>query len=559
LLIALANHPRSRDFVIIPQRKEAPMSNHLRFSNRISRRQLYGWLCQGFLFLALATVIACSSGGDGGGGAPPPPPPSSNGTLSGRIISSAGGTGIANATVEVGSTKATSLGDGSYTLSIPPGERVVLHVEAPGFAENYRITRIVTGQTTALTVQLLPVGTTEAMQVATGGTVSVPNSTAQVVIPASGLSPSTGGTPAASVNLALTPVNPATGTANMPGDFTTVSTTGNAVSQIDSFGAMLVDIRDNVGTRYNLSPGKQATIRIPLGTRSADIPPTIPLFFFDGTTGRWVQEGTATLSGTAPNQYYQGTVTHFSYWNADRITDTVFVTGCVRNSSNQPVGDALVETDGIDYSGSSRVYTAADGSFRIPIRRNSRATVTAVIGSQLTNTATAGPSSTDFTLDPCLVATSTGAGINIKLTWGQNPEDLDSHLFSPNGGHVYFVDQGSLTALPFANLDVDDIDSFGPEVVTITRLMQGTYQYLVHNFSQNFNPGITASPTRVELTRGGGTNVFVPPAGEGTRLWWHVFNIVVDAQCSISVVPVNAWLDAPSPPTATQPTFCDVN
>lgn len=88
----------------------------------------------------------------------------------------------------------------------------------------------------------------------------------------------------------------------------------------------------------------------------------------------------------------------------------------------------------------------------------------------------------------------------LKWPWGASPSDLDSHLFTPNGDHVYFGAKGALTGLPFVNLDVDDITSFGPEVVTLTRVMQGTYVYAVHNYSGTQSPGITGSPTRVELT-----------------------------------------------------------
>lgn len=142
-----------------------------------------------------------------------------------------------------------------------------------------------------------------------------------------------------------------------------------------------------------------------------------------------------------------------------------------------------------------------------------------------------------------------------------SPLDLDSHLFTPNAGHVYFGAKGSLTALPFASLDVDDRTSFGPEVVTITKLMQGTYTYAVRNFSGTLNPGITGSPGRVELSQNGNTSVFSPPPGEGSNRWWHVFNIVVDAQCNVSVTPVNAWLDDPGPALSAEgtPAFCNVN
>ena len=90
--------------------------------------------------------------------------------------------------------------------------------------------------------------------------------------------------------------------------------------------------------------------------------------------------------------------------------------------------------------------------------------------------------------------------------------------------------------------DVDDIDSFGPEIVTISRLARGrTYRYYVNNFSQTFTPGLTGSPVKVELTVRGQLRTFTPPAGEGGNLWWSVFDLVVGPDCSITVNPIQAW------------------
>ena len=514
-------------------------------------------LMQFVYVLPLLWVIAACSPDGASPPAPEPPPPVQTGTVHGRVASAGTGAGIVGATVSVGSATATTLADGTYTLTGDAGGRVVMHIEATGFAENFRIARIDAGQTTQLGgAQLLPVGTTQTVTVATGATVAVPNSTAQVIIPANALVPRNGGAAAPAVNVSVTPINPSIDVNYMPGDFTAAPAGGGAPIQIETFGAQLVDIRDNSGVRYSLAPNATAVIRIPVGTRSPTQPATIPLFYFDDSTGRWVEEGIATIGGTAPNQFYEGTVSHFSYWNADRVQETVFVSGCVQDAAGQRVSNALVQTDGINYSGSASARTAADGSFRVALQRNSLATVVAVEGARITSTSSVGPFSADFTMPSCLILSSASNGLSIKLTWGARPFDLDSHLFAPNGNHVFFLNEGSLVNLPHANLDVDDVTSFGPEVVTIVRLMQGTYQYLVHNFSGTTNPGIISSPTRVELTRNGGTTVFVPSGAEGTNRYWHGFNIIVDAQCNVTIQSINTWLASPSPPTPVAATLC---
>ncbi len=323
------------------------------------------------LVASATLIVGCGSGGSGGGGTPSATV--QTGTVSGQVASAANGSAVAGATVSTTTSSTTSAADGSFTVAAGVGDRTVVHVEATGFAEAFPVARVTAGQTTTLGVKLLAVGVTTPVTVNTGGIVTVPKSTAQVDLPANGLVPKNGGAVAGSVNVSVTPINPAVDPNLMPGDFSGVSAGGT--TPIESFGAMLIDIRDNAGTRYNLAPGKTSTIRIPLGTLSLNPPATLPLWFFDEATGLWNEEGTATLTGTAPNQYYEGVVSHFSYWNADKGWTSVFVTGCVRDSNNQPVANLMVQANGLDYSGSDFDFTAADGTFRVAVRQGSTASV----------------------------------------------------------------------------------------------------------------------------------------------------------------------------------------
>lgn len=355
--------------------------------------------------LVLTTLLLTACGGGDDSTTPPPPAPQT-GTVTGTVISAMTGTAIAGATVRSGATTVISAADGSYTLTAGVSERAIISITAAGFAETFQVARLATGRIASLEVQLLPVGVTQSVTIAAGGTVTVPDSSAQVTFPPGGLIPVTGGTPAATVNVSLTPINPAIDSRVMPGDYTTVPTGSAAPVSIESFGALLVDIRDDSGTRYNLAAGQVSTVRIPLGTLSASPPRAIPLFYFNETTGFWVEEGSATLAGAAPNQYYEGTVTHFSFWNADRVMDTVFVTGCVRDAANQPVANVVVRSDGVDYSGSASTVTAVDGGFRVAVRRGGLATLSVPFnrnGDPLATATNIGPLTTDFTLPACLV------------------------------------------------------------------------------------------------------------------------------------------------------------
>jgi hypothetical protein len=110
-----------------------------------------------------------------------------------------------------------------------------------------------------------------------------------------------------------------------------------------------------------------------------------------------VEEGSATLRGAAPNQYYEGTVTHFTFWNADQVANTILVRGCLRNADGSNAVDARVVSEGLDYSGTANDNTDAQGRFEVAMRRGSRASVFSDQGNG-SNVVVVGPSQTDITI-----------------------------------------------------------------------------------------------------------------------------------------------------------------
>ncbi len=484
------------------------------------------------------------------------------GTVSGRAVDAATALGVAGVTVRVGGLSATTDASGAFSISgVAAAERLTVLFESTTHAETARIASLAAGSTADVQARLLRVGTTASVDVATGGTVSVAGTPAQVVLPAAGVQRADGSVPTGAMQVRVTPINPASDSSLMPGDFSTV--VSGTSRPIESFGAMNVTLRDGTGGALNLRSGQTATIRIPVGTRSASTPSTIPLFYFDAATGRWVQEGTATLAGTAPNQYYTGTVSHFSTWNADQVMNTVRLTGCVSDSLGVRIAGARISGDGVNYSGTTSATSDTAGNFTIAVRSSSQTTLVAQLGSRLSNTLTASSTTVDGTLGSCLVlADAVSGGVTMKLTWGSQPSDLDSHLIAPDGSIVYYGSRGSLSSVPFASLDVDDISAFGPEVVTVTRLMVGTYKYVVHNYSGQSSTMLSVSGARVELSLPGRVaELFVPPTGITSETlltnWWQPFELDVDASCNITVRRVATYSTLrPTAPAFTTPVYC---
>lgn len=478
------------------------------------------------------------------------------GQVSGRALDASTGLGLAGVTVSAGSVSAVTDANGNFVLEgVPQDSGVPVVFSAPNYANTTRPVDTTAGST--VQVRLVPVGTTAQLPIAAGGTVSLAGSSARLVLPANALQRADGSIPTGNVTVALTPLDPASDSTVMPGDYTTL--VGGAIRHIESFGALDVVLTDSTGARLNLRPGFTANLRIPVGTRNAAPPANSPLYFFDEASGRWVEEGSAAQGGSGAAAYYEGTVSHFTTWNADQVYETVQVNGCIADANGARVAGASVEGDGIDYSGTSSARSDAGGNFSIPVRRGSHTALTGVFGGQLTNTLQQATASVDITLPACLSLSTSGAGITMKLTWGAAPVDLDSHLFAPDGSEVSYRDKGSLTASPYASLDIDDTSSFGPEVVTVTKLMVGTYKYSIRNFTGYDGGPIAASGARVELNLPGrAPELFAPPTGgeSSSTQWWNLFEFTVDASCNITINRVQRYSGSAPEASALPQALC---
>ena len=110
-------------------------------------------------------------------------------------------------------------------------------------------------------------------------------------------------------------------------------------------------------------------------------------------------------------------------------------------------------------------------------------------------------------------------GMRVVLSWGEKPFDLDSHLIFP-GGHIYFDSKEGT----YANLDVDDTDSYGPETVTISKKHFGeSYIYAVQDYSNKGLPNsnyLSASKAKVFVYVGSSlVRSYSVPAGKRGNIW----------------------------------------
>ena len=131
----------------------------------------------------------------------------------------------------------------------------------------------------------------------------------------------------------------------------------------------------------------------------------------------------------------------------------------------------------------------------------------------------------NFSMSPVLEA----GQIRMVLNWGATPPDLDSHLLTPDiegsTHHIYYSNVGSYTAVPYAKLDTDDVNGYGPETITISQLFTGTYAYYIKNFTGN-SEGLKNSGAVAQIYSGESctaTIIEVPTDTDGS--YWYVCDI----------------------------------
>jgi hypothetical protein len=430
---------------------------------------------------------------------------------------------------------------GYYTIDqVPVSSQERVQFDRAGYVPTTKITRIEKGQGIFIEANIGAFESTKEVNGGTGGTVTTTDGGA-ATIEANSLVDGQGRAYTGAVAVSITTFDPTKDTElnAFPGRFEGVAKTGETIPFI-TFGFMDVTVTGG-GAALQLASGKTATLRIPVpeSIRSA-APATLPQWYFNPADGKWHEEGVFTLKGN----YYEGTIPHFSIWNCDVGAARCTIRGRVVDNKGQPVHCAKVTMENLGPRGrftSGEYCTPSDGTFAIPVDANSTVRYWAEKG---------GTKSDPQQTDTCVNGGERNIGdiilgtipVKITLTWGKDPEDIDSHLAIPKASgtgweHLYY--SRPKTKVEDAMLDTDDVDSFGPEITSIYLLHKGSYRFSVHHFDGSGT--LTTSGANVSLiVEGRGIFEFKPPAG-GTSAFdlWKVFDLVVDQSGNLSINTIN--------------------
>lgn len=295
-----------------------------------------------FLFSVFISVFLLGGCGD----SPVEPPVNGGGTTSttvAGIVVNENREPIVGATVTVhGNTAQTGAGGEFIFNNITvPAERLFVNVTAAGYFNGTKGEVPNSGDITQLRITMMQKTVTHTINSTTGGTANLSNGS-EVIINANSLVDQNNSQYNGSVSMSVVYMDPTSNSFSetvQGGDMAALRSDSSSATLL-SYGVLKVIMEGSGGQPLQLSAGStsQITSTIPASMVSS-APSTIPLWFFDESTGLWREDGSAVKQGDK----YVGTVSHFTDWNCDYPGTTGSITGRVLDCSGQPLPGITVK------------------------------------------------------------------------------------------------------------------------------------------------------------------------------------------------------------------------
>jgi hypothetical protein len=436
------------------------------------------------LFLVFPLILAsCSNGGSGGGGGGGNNV-AVNGTVAGTVRDTTGNP-VAGATVDIydGATLIATVAtdaDGNYTVTVPAGTGYTVEITADGYETSTTNNVDVTAdQTTDLDVDIddTPTGTIAGVVRNAANGTGIAGATIEIY-----------------------------DGATLIGS-TTTDANGNYSVEVEAGDDYIVRVT---------SPGFIAAAYNDVDL-AADETETLEaiLQIADSYTGNGTASGIITSSQTG--------------------TGLSGVTVNLREGLNNRTG-AVVATETSGGGGTYSIANLPTGYYTAEM--SLAGYITAYMSVYSLGGETTG--NQNAALSPALAAGET----RIVVTWDAAPADLDTHLTGPTTTgprfHIYYPNPSkTISDGTVASLDVDDTSSYGPETVTITTQIAGTYRYSVHDYNNkaaNPSTALSNSGAKVKVYQAIGlVATFNIPANQGGTLW-TVFEL-----SGTTITPVNTF------------------
>ena len=186
----------------------------------------------------------------------------------------------------------------------------------------------------------------------------------------------------------------------MPGDLRALNENGEE-RQLATYGMIAVELESPNGEKLQLAEGKKANLTFPLPNEiQGQAPDQIPLWYFEESTGTWMEEGQGIKEGS----FYRGEVSHFSFWNCDAPFPLIKLSGSLVFPNGVSASHRIVEIIMNNNLRTANAMTNADGFFcgKIPSNESLTLNVYGNCASPI-HTMQLDPSSEDIDLNEILI------------------------------------------------------------------------------------------------------------------------------------------------------------
>ena len=294
-------------------------------------------------------------------------------SLQGRVVDG-NGLPVQGAAVTSGTAGTTTDVDGVFSFTNISMSNRFGYVQAAKSGYFTGSKSIITsgGASNYVSIRLMAENAVNSFPAPTGGVIPVPTGDTLIfgdstIVTAAGSTLYTG---TVSVNaVALNPTDSLLYN-SMPGDLRGIGSNGEETG-LQSFGIIDVQLRDVSGNALQIAAGRTVTVTwgIPASLQSV-APASVPLWYFNDTTGRWVQQGAAIRTGNS----YVGQVSHFTWWTCAAPIATVNFNVTFKDQYGNPLAYAYYIFQSQNF-GTRGGYTNAAGFAQGLIPRGASVTI----------------------------------------------------------------------------------------------------------------------------------------------------------------------------------------
>jgi hypothetical protein len=339
--------------------------------------------------------------------------------------------------VRLGEIMAQSDARGEFVLTLPEGSapRLVLYFDKPGYFRAAKVLTPAEGDTLYLTQLLIPLGEPFELDTRFEGTLFNPFTL--VTLPPNSLQDENAAVytgPYKGYLCSFAPSDPRIASLMPGGDFMGLSAQNDMV-YLQTYGFLGVELRDTAGRPLQLRPGYRARVAQAIEEgMCANAPSQMPLWHFDETRGYWVQEG-APATKSADNQWYEGRVSHFSFWNWDVPFPLSFVKGKAIDCQNLPIKGMYIDVYFPTIRQRRMTFTDNEGQFEVAVLANTPINIIY----QLKDTVALAPLPENQTFELPAFVGDINAAFGINGIAYCNKDSAVINFYAPEGAYVAYM------------------------------------------------------------------------------------------------------------------------